>query len=1130
MKIQIRAALIIFFANFLILLLSFTGGAGYVRANIEKYLEAEMTTVADIADRFISAELDLLRDEAGNAADILAAANPADWGGILSERLGQSSRFKGMLILRADGEAEALAGDVPPSADLWQTDGVQRAFSGETAFTSSVPAGDDVVFCLATPITRQHVLALILGSTYFSDLTSEYTIWETGHIFIDDGEGTIIANIRPDWVEDRQNFIRMAQDDPQYGEVAALLERGIRGERGIGYYTMGDISRVCAYRPISSSGEGWFLGVVAPLSESPMRNTDTGLLILAVISVLLNIAAAAIASNFIKKPFEEVAALKMAAEAGLREQEKMMEEIKQRDYLLETVNDGIDRLLRSDLGSFSGILRDCMGMMTQAIGADRMYLHKNHMEGGQRYNTRLFEWAEPGCPPRRRTPDSRFLCDGEALLFREKLRQGESVHALARELPEQCLDCLDARGALSVMEIPIFLRDEFWGFVGFDNCHSERLFTDTEESVMRSGSLLLASALLRNEYMLELRDTSSRLEVALSDAEEANSAKSNFLAHMSHEIRTPLNAVVGLSELALDDEKLGGEMADKLEKIHASGMTILSIVNDILDISKIESGKFELFPGRYDTPSFINDVAALNVVRIGEKPITFRLFVDEELPGALLGDDLRVKQVFNNLLSNAFKYTNAGTVEWRVGFEREGSDIWLVSSVRDTGIGMKPEDVQKLFMDYYQVDGNMSRRVEGTGLGLAITRQLLSMMDGDIAVESEFGEGSCFSVRLRQGDLSEPPIGREVAENLMGLRYTLSKRVGNKKLARVDLSYAQVLVVDDIETNLDVVRGMMKPYGAKVDCVMSGAQAVDLIRAGNPRYSAIFMDHMMPEMDGIEATRIIREEIGTEYARRIPIIALTANAIMGNEEMFLNNGFQAFLSKPIDMAKLDAVLRYWVRDKSREASVAEGASEAEVHYGYGPELLRGAAIEGIDMERALERFGGSEAVLLDVLRSYATNTRPLLARLSEYLSAGDLESYAITVHGVKGSSYGISASETGRQAEQLEWSARAGDVRAVKAGHAGFETSLSFLLDAVDTLLRRVDMAAEKPVAATPDPEQLTRLRDACAAFDMDGVDAALEALEAFRYEQGERLVLWLRQQVDRMDFEAVFNGEWPEI
>jgi CheY-like chemotaxis protein/HPt (histidine-containing phosphotransfer) domain-containing protein len=420
--------------------------------------------------------------------------------------------------------------------------------------------------------------------------------------------------------------------------------------------------------------------------------------------------------------------------------------------------------------------------------------------------------------------------------------------------------------------------------------------------------------------------------------------------------------------------------------------------------------------------------------------------------------------------------------------------------------------------------------VEGTGLGLAITKRLVEMMDGTITVESEYGKGSVFSIRIRQRHVTDTPIGRPVAENLMGLRYTFAKRE-KSKLARINLSYAHVLIVDDIPTNLDVVKGMMKPYGLKIDCAVSGQQAVEMVREESPRYSAVFMDHMMPGMDGIEATQIIRDEIGTEYARNIPIIALTANAILGNEEMFLNKGFQGFISKPIDIAKLDAVLRRWVRDKNVEKRLSEEDEPwqaAETVKKESAFVLADVSIPGLDKDKALERFNEDEGVLLGILRSYASSTRVLLHNLNGFLESGNFPDYIITVHGMKSSSYALYAQEVGRLAEDLETAAKAGDFETVRREHGRFENTLEELLDEISRALTKIDAlsAPVKPFAASPDRALLTGLVEACSAFNMDRVDKIMEKLESFQYESGGEMIRWLREKVDDMEFEEIFNSE----
>jgi signal transduction histidine kinase/CheY-like chemotaxis protein len=663
-----------------------------------------------------------------------------------------------------------------------------------------------------------------------------------------------------------------------------------------------------------------------------------------------------------------------------------------------------------------------------------------------------------------------------------------------------------------------------------------------------------------------------RMEELALVAESASEAKSHFLASMSHEMRTPLNAIIGFSELELGKERDGGiesETWENLEKIYSSGVTLLGLINDILDISKIESGKFELVPANYDMPSLINDTVVLNIVRKGSKPIVFKLDIDEKLPARLFGDELRIKQILNNLLSNAFKYTREGEVTLKIRCERDAEGVWMTCAVSDTGVGIREEDIERLFGEYNQVDTRSNRHIEGTGLGLAITKRLVEMMRGTIYVQSEYGKGSTFTVRLFQGFINDEVIGKKLAKNLQEFRYTMARQDRNRQIVRRHIPYARVLVVDDVVTNLDLARGIMKPYGMTVDCVNSGPSAIEKIRKGEPRYNAVFMDHMMPGMDGLEAARIIRNEIGSDYARTIPIIALTANAIIGNEELFLHNGFQDFLTKPIDIMKMNEVIDRFVRDKKlekelgldREDRPAErpgarveiwpetrqeawlsamgdgGASlrivenimtggegewqclrEVETNLRIA-DTLRAAALEGLDWKKGLDRFGGDGKSYTESLRSYAVHTPALLDGMRK---SETLEAYAITVHGLKGSSYGISADAIGQKAEELEHAAKAGSLAFVELENGGLIAMAEKFIIRLADLLATLDLLLQKPLRAAPDKTLLAKVLEAVENYEMGGLETALAELERYSYETEGDLVSWLRDQIDQSEFEAV--------
>ena len=393
-------------------------------------------------------------------------------------------------------------------------------------------------------------------------------------------------------------------------------------------------------------------------------------------------------------------------------------------------------------------------------------------------------------------------------------------------------------------------------------------------------------------------------------ADEAMQAKDAFLASMSHELRTPLNAIIGLSEIQMKSrEDISEPNFDMVEKINNSGITLLNIINDLLDVSKISSGMFELVCTEYNTAEMINDTVNMNRVRIGDKPIEFSVKVDPNLPTVLYGDDLRMRQILNNMLSNAFKYTNEGTVDLNITSSINSDDVMLTIAISDTGIGVKEEDLPNLFKKYSKLENVQTHNIQGTGLGLSITKELVEMMGGDISVESTYGKGSTFTAIIHQEIIDSTPIGTNISMALAEYNYKeegLLDDMDSDEYASYD-GY-NFLVVDDVDINLIVAREILLLYNANVDCVESGQEAIDLISEAKVKYDIIFMDHMMPGMDGIEATRIIHEEIDSDYARNIPIVALTANALVGNEELFLSKGFCAFLSKPMDSRKLAEVL------------------------------------------------------------------------------------------------------------------------------------------------------------------------------------------------------------------------------
>jgi signal transduction histidine kinase/CheY-like chemotaxis protein/HPt (histidine-containing phosphotransfer) domain-containing protein len=545
------------------------------------------------------------------------------------------------------------------------------------------------------------------------------------------------------------------------------------------------------------------------------------------------------------------------------------------------------------------------------------------------------------------------------------------------------------------------------------------------------------------------------LDKAKRKADIENRQKSDFIAAVSHEIRTPMNTIMGITEMQLHGEQLTDNLREAFDRIHFSGDLLLSIINDLLDLSKIEAGKLEIKPVKYEMASLINEVIQLNKLRFSSSTLEFKLQIGENVPETLVGDELRIKQVLNNILSNAFKYTLKGGIVLSVNAETGGGEnMTLVFVVNDTGQGMTEEQLGRLYEKFTRFNLKSNRKIEGTGLGMSITQSLISIMNGSIHVESRPGKGSTFTVRLPQklnGMAADPRsvLSKELAESLNHRRVTSPGQVKRTQILRKYMPYGNVLIVDDTEANLYVAKLLIAPYGLKIDTAVSGYEAIDKIKAGRI-YDIIFMDHMMPVMDGMEAVKIIR---GMGYPHLI--VALTANAVVGQADIFLANGFDDFVSKPIDMRLLDVILNKYIHDKqtpevlaaaNREKEELESQAEAGSAASQSPSVnLDGSDpqsggfqpaeplsldVPGMNAGRGLALFDGELDTYLSALRSYTQNVPEMLDKL-RIVTEENLPEYAITVHALKSISGWISADSIRAGAANLEALAKAGDLLGV---------------------------------------------------------------------------------------------------
>jgi len=634
------------------------------------------------------------------------------------------------------------------------------------------------------------------------------------------------------------------------------------------------------------------------------------------------------------------------------------------------------------------------------------------------------------------------------------------------------------------LDIPLNVKsnDEVGLLVG-----ALHIMVNTLKDRIREAETLTANAVLDTEEMKFLMQETERQR---RKAEAANQAKSSFLSAMSREIRTPMNAIMGITEIQLHNDNIDPGIMEALEKIYISGDLLLCIINDILDLSKIEAGKLELITGRYEIASMISDTSQLNMMRIGDKPVDFEIFVDENMPAYMTGDELRIKQVLNNLLSNAFKYTAKGRVILSVSAQAGGKDdeVILVISVTDTGQGMTDEQIDRLFDEYAGFNEKPGRSAGSSGFGMSITRNLINLMNGEIRVDSEAGKGSAFTVRLPQIRCDAGEVGREVAENLRRFRTRSRARMKRAKIPREPMPYGSVLIVDDVEMNLFAAKGLLIPYELKIDSVDSGLAAIEKIRNGNV-YDIIFMDHMMPKMDGAETAKIIRQ---TGYKN--PIVALTANAVPGQAEMFMENGFDGFISKPIDIRQLNAALNKFIRDK-QPADVIEAARQMA-------EMRRGIITENVmpaDDPRACETFIRDALKTVSILKGIIEKNGPY--------EENDLQMYVIYMHGIKTALANMGKTDLCSAALRLEQSAKDRNADIIRSETNMF---LDLLQTCVDDLAIKMKTAEGESLLEDKAffKENLLVIKTACENCDEQTADKIIEKLMKKNWSASENRLL----------------------
>lgn len=610
-----------------------------------------------------------------------------------------------------------------------------------------------------------------------------------------------------------------------------------------------------------------------------------------------------------------------------------------------------------------------------------------------------------------------------------------------------------------------------------------------------------------------LQQKNVELEAAKSAVEKAEYARDIFLANMSHELRTPINTILGLNELIIRESQEEA-VKEYARDIRQAGNILLALVSDILDFSKLEAGKMELTEGIYDVSSLLNDLINSISVQQRRKKLDLSLDIAQDIPYKLLGDEIHIRQIIGNLLSNAVRYTEKGKVTLHVSWENVSEDaIEICVIVKDTGIGIKEKDIPKLFMAFQRMDSTARSKNDRTGLGLAITYRLIEMMGGKLEVQSVYGKGSAFSFKIVQKVVDREPLGdfeKQYRESLRSIEDYHEKFIA---------PMGRILIVDDNAMNLAVAQGLLKATRLQIDVASSGEECLELIK--RKTYHLICMDHMMPVMDGVQTLHAIRELEGNP-SRDVPVIALTANAVAGARELYLREGFQDYLTKPIDADKLEDMLIAYlpsnvvyltnnrtISDEYEQTEESElGIKESQLY------------LMGFNLRNGLRYMGGDKVLYGKVLHDFHSILLEKEAALKDFLTKGDMPGYTIIVHSLKGNARNVGADDLADEAFELEKMAKAGQLEDVTVRSPILFSMMSGMRDSLKVYLESEDAEEKKPEKEESASKRriteeewvsaLKVLADRLDDFDGESASAKLRELKCYDRPETDKKMLRL--------------------